>query len=424
VNTAVKGACGLEVVNKQQRPIEPARASRKSGHAPKILHVIDSFGMGGAEVWLLELLRFWRRQGSGAPENHFLATSGHKGLFDEEVLKLGGKIFYVPYGRSSLRNFVRKFRRMLKSDLYDAIHDHQDYSSGWHFMMGTGVLPSVRVTHVHNPAYQIRNNYGVSVTRRMTARIGKGLVARWATHITGTSCQILNEYGFDSPSFDHLPKFALHCGFDTARFRGERSDARAAVRQEFGWPPNADIVLFAGRIDQSPDHSHPQNHKNSAFAVSVGIAAALQNPRLHVLFAGPPSPAVPQLEGRIASVGLKARFVFAGIRTDIARLMAASDVFLFPSRGEALGMVAVEAQAAGLPVLASNNVPREAVVVPELVSFQTLDADAEVWKDDLLDIINNRPNVADANERVAASRFAIAHSASALEELYRTGTLV
>ena len=407
----------------RMQPANVGSARDSGGRRPKVLHLIDNFGIGGAEVWLLELLRFWDRQGNEAPEIDFLATSGRRGVLDDEVRGLGASIFYLRYGRADIGTFVRGFRRILRRGSYDAVHDHQDYASGWHFLMGAGALPPIRITHIHNPAYQIRNNYGVTLGRRITARIGKVLVAHHATHITATSRQVISEYGFDARRFDHLPKGALHCGFDTSRFMGNRTAARASVMQEFGWPEDACIVLFAGRIDQSPDYGHSQNHKNSAFAVSVGIAAALKNPRLHVLFAGPLSPAVPMLEERIASAGLRARFVFAGTRGDIARLMAASDVLFFPSRSEALGMVAVEAQAAGLPVLASTEVPREAVVVPELVRFRSVDAGQAVWTEDLLNLMATPPHVADANRRVAASPFAIAHSARALDELYRAGTL-
>ena len=393
----------------------------KDEHAIRVLQVVDTLGMGGAETWLMEVLRLWSK--TGACQLDFLVTSGQRGIFDDEAVKLGAKIHYVPYTRAHLPRFVQEFRRLLRKGRYGAIHDHQDYTSGWHFLMGTGSLPPVRVTHVHNPAYQIRNNYGVTLGRRVTARVGKALVAHHATHITATSRQIIREYGFDAPRFGHLPKGALYCGFDTSRFAVDRHAARASVRQEFGWSDDACVVLFAGRIDQSPDYGHSQNHKNSAFAVSVCIAAALQNPRLHVLFAGPLSPAVPVLEERIAAAGLRARFLFAGVRRDIARLMAASDVLFFPSRGEALGMAAVEAQAAGLPVLASTEVPREAVVVPELVRFRSLDAGQADWTENLLQLTASPPRVADANRRVAASPFAIKHSARALEELYCARTL-
>ncbi len=144
---------------------------------------------------------------------------------------------------------------------------------------------------------------------------------------------------------------------------------------------------------------------------------------MRVLFAGAPSSATPILEQRIATAGFGGRIRFVGIRTDIERLMIASDVLLFPSRGEGLGMVAVEAQAAGLPVLASTAVPRECVVVPELVRFQKLDAGEAQWAADLLQLAAQRRDAASANTRVSASAFAIDNSARALFRLYRDGLL-
>lgn len=371
----------------------------------------------------MELLRLWHTQGQEAPQIDFLATGGKRGVFDDEAQRLGARIYYVRYGRTHLPRFAMEFRRILREGQYQAIHDHQDYASGWHFLFGGSALPPVRVTHVHNPAYQIRSNYGVTLARRVTARIGKNLVARYSTHITGTSRQIITEYGFDAPRFRQIPKAALHCGFNPARFVGDVNVHRASVRQEFGWPEDAIVILFAGRIDKSPDPGHPQVHKNSAFAISVGITSARRDARVRMILAGPTSPAVPALEQRVASAGFGGRIRFAGIRKDIERLMIASDVLLFPSRGEGLGMVAVEAQAAGLPVLASTAVPRECVVVPELVRFLKLEAGEQQWADELLRPATLPRDISDANQRVAASAFSINQSARALELLYSEGLL-
>jgi glycosyltransferase involved in cell wall biosynthesis len=103
--------------------------------------------------------------------------------------------------------------------------------------------------------------------------------------------------------------------------------------------------------------------------------------------------------------------------------MIASDVLLFPSRGEGLGMAAVEAQAAGLPVLAADTVPRECVVVPELVKFLVVEDGEKQWATDLLQLAAGRGRVSDANQRVATSAFSINHSAGALLQLYIQGTL-
>lgn len=199
---------------------------------------------------------------------------------------------------------------------------------------------------------------------------------------------------------------------------------RASVRREFGWPADARIILFAGRNGLSPDLGHPQNHKNSGFAVSVGIECAQRDPRVHLLFAGAHSPAVPVIEQRISAAGVADRIKFASIRRDIERLMIASDALLFPSRAEGLGMVAVEAQAAGLPVLASTAVPRECALAPELVRFRQLEAGVSQWAADLLELAQRPRDAVTANLTVARSPFAVEHSARALLKLYAAASSV
>jgi glycosyltransferase EpsF len=388
----------------------------KNDRSIRVLQVVDSLGMGGAETWLIELLRLWSN--SGLVDVHFLVTSGKRGLLDDEAKRLGARIHYVRYGRRDLVSFSKRFRAILRKGRYEAIHDHQDYSSGWHFLLGRIGLPAIRVTHVHNPAYQILNNYGTSPMRRVTAGIGYRLVAKYATHITGTSRQLLSEYGFDTPRFAKTPRAALHCGFDPFRFYGNPASAKISVAREFGWLADEPIILFAGRMDQSPDIGDPQNHKNSAFAVAVGIECARRDPRVRILLVGALSPAVPILEKRIAAAGFAERFRFTGVRKDIERLMLASDVLLFPSRAEGLGMVAVEAQAAGLPVLASSTVPRECVVVPDLVHFKKVTEGEGQWAAELLRLAGQPRAISEANKKVTASPFAIRNSADALLALY------
>ena len=86
-------------------------------------------------------------------------------------------------------------------------------------------------------------------------------------------------------------------------------------------------------------------------------------------------------------------------------------------------MVAVEAQAAGLPVLASTAVPAECVVIPQLVHFKTLEATATDWAVDLLALIAQPRNIPAANRRVGDSAFAIKNSAHSLMRLYGQGAL-
>lgn len=387
----------------------------------RVLQVIDSLGMGGAETWLMELLRFWA--GSDTVKMDFLLTGGERAIFDDEAQALGAALYYVPYKRRRLLEFALAFRRILHSGRYDAIHDHHAYPAGWHFLMASGLLPPVRIIHVHNPSFGIYDTYGVTPSRRVAAKIGKYLVGHYATYLTGTSRQILTEYGFDAPSFRDLPKAALYCGVDPRRFAGEVCGAKATLRSEFRWPDDAKVVLVAGRMDESPDVGHPRNHKNTGFAVDVLMAAMRRDARMRAIFAGKTSSALPTLEARIAKAGMTDRFAFAGVRSDIGCLMLGSDVLLFPSRGEGLGMVAVEAQASGLPVLASTAVPRECVVIPDLVTFLDITAGADRWADNIIGLALSPRDAASSNRRIAESAFSIKTSAHSLIRLYRTGSL-
>lgn len=389
----------------------------------RVLQVVDTLGMGGAETWLMELLRCWSK--TGEVQMDFLLTSGNKGIFDDEAASLGAKLHYVQYGRKTLIKFVRQFRRLLKEGRYDAIHDHQDFASGWHFLIGTGRLPKNRITHIHNPSYQILNNYGTSASRRWSSKIGKQLVNRYATHIAGTSRQVIGEYGFPIDSHKgRLGMSAVHCAFDVNRFALDHEQARRLLREEFGWNTSTRIILFAGRMDRSPELEHPQNHKNSGLAVRIAIDACHNDASICMVMCGRLSSSAPQLQKLIDEAGLTKRIMLAGIRKDIDRFLLGSDLLLFPSRGEGLGMIAVEAQAAGLPVLASSAVPKECTVVPSLLTFLDLTQPVEQWSRSVRSILDReRPTPQDAREQVARSAFSIDSCRQTLLTLYRQGTL-
>ena len=113
------------------------------------------------------------------------------------------------------------------------------------------------------------------------------------------------------------------------------------------------------------------------------------------------------------------RIRLSGIRFDVPRLMLAADLLLFPSVAEGLGMVAVEAQAAGLRVLASDTTPRECEVVAGMVTFASLALPATEWADRVLALIDAPPvDHAVALDALSDSGFSIGNSALALFDAY------
>lgn len=373
--------------------------------------------MGGAETWLMEVLRRWAADGSGQMD--FLLTGGQPEVFDDEAEALGARLHYLPYGRAHISHFIGEYRAMLRRGRYDAIHDHADYSAGWRLGMGAGVLPPVRVIHVHNPWLHISANYSVSPGRRLAAKGGKALVNALASDVCGTSEEILCRYGFNPSRLGHPRVRALHCGFEIRLFNAPREKDRACVMAEFGWPADTKLVLFVGRIDKALEAHHPQNHKNSWLALNIVRAAAARDSSVHLLMAGD-GPSREALTQVVQDWGMADRFCLPGIRRDVAVLMRAADVLLFPSAQEGLGMVAVEAQAAGLPVLASSAVPREAIVIPSIYEALPLSATVETWAARLLEIMARpRPDLDTCRAALEASDFSITRSAAQLRVLYQ-----
>lgn len=134
-------------------------------------------------------------------------------------------------------------------------------------------------------------------------------------------------------------------GVDTEEFQPGHAD-----RQELGLPASGPTALFVGDI-RTP-------RKN----LDTVLHALLQVPSLQLAVAGSTrnSP-YPELA---AQLGLADRVRFLGFRRDVAALMRAADMFVFPSRYEACSLVLLEALASGLPVITAATAGGAEIVQP------------------------------------------------------------
>lgn len=119
------------------------------------------------------------------------------------------------------------------------------------------------------------------------------------------------------------------------------SGAEPADLAEFGFPRDAKVVLYVGRLDEQ---------KNPLLAIDAFKVLAANDPlaRLLVVGIGPL-----EAETRNRASSLKANVAFAGYRNDVPSLMKASRCLLLSSRWEGMPNVVLEAVAIGLPVVAS-----------------------------------------------------------------------
>ncbi len=145
--------------------------------------------------------------------------------------------------------------------------------------------------------------------------------------------------------------FTVHNSLDLQHGAWDRPRDRVAVRGELGIALDAPVICIASRLFRW------KGHHDLVEAVSR-LRPELANLRLIVVGEDDPR-ANPgfgsyraELESRVTELGLERNVIFTGFRTDVADLMAASDVFCMPSAEEPFGMVYLEAMAMLRPVVA------------------------------------------------------------------------
>ena len=117
-----------------------------------------------------------------------------------------------------------------------------------------------------------------------------------------------------------------------------------------------------------------------------------------------------------ANTDEESSIIFTGVRSDVADLMQAMDVFILPSLYEGLPVTMVEAQASGLPCLISDKVPRECILTEGLVEVVSLHTSPEEWAEKAL-AARILPRL-DWRDVIAACGFDINTEAVKLQEFY------
>ena len=168
-------------------------------------------------------------------------------------------------------------------------------------------------------------------------------------------------------------------GVDLRTFR-PRDGERDPLRRALGLPADRDVVLFAGRVQplKAPD----------VLVRALGVLRATGRPLpLLVVLGGPSGRATALRELRALAVaeGVADDVLFRPpvTRPELAQWFAAADLVAMPSRSESFGLVAVEAQAAGTPVVASAVGGLRSVVHDGVSGRQVRGHDPAVWADAL-----------------------------------------
>ena len=198
----------------------------------------------------------------------------------------------------------------------------------------------------------------------------------------------------------------VHNAIDLESFRPD-VEVRRSMRVKNG--VTGDIVVFgyAGRMAQA---------KNLDFLISVFAELHRRNGN-SVLWMVGEGDERKKLQAQAEELGLGQSVVFFGQRPDVNDMMQGMDAFIFPSLMEGLGMVAIEAQASGLPTVVSDGVPDDVMITP-LVRKVSLKAGASEWADAILEQMDACPVRKTYIEELANAGYDVRDEAKKMTEFY------
>ncbi|AFY30778.1 glycosyltransferase family 4 protein [Calothrix sp. PCC 7507] len=373
----------------------------------KILHLINSFNKGDVEKWLLYMLGEIPRI---QYEIDFCCKGANLGVLAQVAQHLNAKVICCPLGINQAI-FAQQLRQILQEGGYDILHNHLQIYSGLPVWVANQLgIPAITSFHKNNIGMQKPLNR-LTIIRQMRsvyAEISVRYAVRHSHLITGCSQGVINS--LDS-QITKLPKRPCVLNYGIAIPDLSTPEERHAFRKSFGWLDNVPIILHVGRFIEQ---------KNHLGLLSIFKLVLKHIPTAKLLLVGE-GPLHTVIERSITQRQLDHAVYLLGAREDLPLLMSKCDIFLLPSLHEDLPVVALEANAAGLPVIGSK-IPAmiEAVVDGKTAILHDV-ADIEGMAKSAIALLHNRQycqQLGNAGRKWVTDNYSTSASAKQLMSIY------
>ena len=359
----------------------------------------ETWASGGIESFLSSMILHMNHEDITLD---IIAANMEKSIFTAP-LQEAGVHFYELSGYSShmLKN-IRCFRQILQQNHYDILHIHafQGLSSYYAKIAQQCGVPC-RILHSHNTAL-----------RKSKLRLMKSAVHTSAKKHFSQYADIFWACSEDAAHFLFPEELLQKKGFrwipngiELKKFSFQ-PEIRQQIRRQLGWDDNL-IIGHVGRLCYQ---------KNQLFLLDIFKEIYRKNPCSRLLLAGE-GEYRELLQKKISALHLEHVVLLYGVSDHIEHLLWAMDAFVFPSLFEGLGIAVIEAQAAGLPVVCSDQIPHEAMVSPSVLPLP-LTYCALDWAEAVLHQYDACHNRFESMEKLRQAGFDVQDAANLLHEQY------
>lgn len=298
----------------------------------------------------------------------------------KEIQQFGGRIIEIsPY--QSILNYSKDLEKLFRKEKYTIVHSHINSLSVFPLRIAKKCGIPIRIAHNHSTAApgEIKKNI-LKYTLRLFSTV-------YPTHYAAPTLYA-GQWLFGKKIANNQLEI-INNAIDLQHFAYD-VETRNKFREQFGYSENEFVVGNIGRFVWQ---------KNQLFIIELFNELLKQRKEARLLLVGE-GPLKEVLEKKISELGIADEVTFVSNTKNVNVYYQIMDIFLFPSNYEGLGMVAVEAQVAGLPVIASEKVPVDAKISNNYWQIN-LSAGKKAWLECLKSVkVDNRESyIIDAEKK-------------------------
>lgn len=360
----------------------------------RIAHIVGKWLGGGVEA---VIMNYYRHIDRSKIQFDFICDSDSTNIPYEEIEKLGGRVIIVPPYQKVFK-YIKELIKIFKENNYKIVHSHINTLSVFPLYAAKKAGVPVRIAHSHSTTN--KKEWKKNLMKLVLRPFSKV----FATDYFACS-ELAGRWLFGDKTFNEGKVYVLNNAIDLDKFKYDEK-IRKSKRKELGIKDNEIVIGHIGRFVEQ------KNHRG---LIDIFNEIHKLNNKTVLILAGQ-GPLMEEMQEKVKSLDLENSVKFLGQRSDANELYQAFDVFLLPSLYEGLPVVGVEAQAAGLLCILSDDMTKETKVL-ETTEFLSLSTSPEVWANVVLQSHDNYKRK-DTIDEITKNNFNIKKEASKLEKKY------
>lgn len=346
-------------------------------------------------------LNYMRKIDSEKIKYDFLVCGAEKCDYEDEIKSMGGLVYYMsPLHTAKTGAYKKEFRRFLSEHReYEVVHSYLEEKSYYALRIAQEMNIPIRICHGQLHPAHVTWKSPLKYYRKYRLR-------KYYTHGMACSKEVAQWLFGPLKAKDTV---IMKNAVDTTALKKDM-DIEREIRQEYG----LDDKLVIGNVGKFVKEN------NQKFLVDIFAEIHRRRPDSVLVLAGDGDSSTEQrykdkVKERVKEMRLEASVIFAGVKSDIERVMHAFDVVVMPSASGGFPISLVEAQSMGIKCVVSDVVTQKCNLTGSM-QFMPLELRASVWAGRILQYV--KEPVVDKSYKVVDKGYDIKSSATKLQRYY------